>query len=97
MYEQFKNDNRFSNTVINNYSYILGTKDIKDGGGTSNGNTATSDLSNLVQKAIAMAEKGGIRYGQIGKQTASTIDELDAITKTDCSGFIYSLFNIFKY
>lgn len=95
IYDKFINDGKFANDIINEYKYIIGTKDVKDSDGVSSDNTANSDLLNLVKKAIAMAQKAEIKYGQDGRQTASTIEELDAITKTDCSGFVLSLFKVY--
>ena len=97
MYDKFINDDQYTSSQKESYRYILGTKEIKDG---DNPNAITSDstsmdMLNLVQKAVAMAQKGGIKYGSDGRQVASTIDELDSLTKTDCSGLVYSLFKTY--
>lgn len=46
----------------------------------------------MVNKAIAMAEKGGITYSQDGRQLVDTKEKLDTMTATDCSGLVYSLY-----
>lgn len=97
MYEQFKDDDTFTNDVKSNYEYILGTKDIQDSDGNSSVNSASYDILNMVKKAVAMAQKGGIEYAKdgVGRQTASTLEELDALTRTDCSGLVWSLFKTY--
>ena len=97
IYDNFLNNSDMIETIKKNYQYILGTNEVKDGGdGTSsNSSSDSNDVSNMVQKAISMAEKGGIKYCQPDRQLATTIEELDAIEKTDCSGFVYSLFKVY--
>lgn len=97
IYDKFKNNEDTRTATIRNYDYILGTKEVKDGGdGTSsNDSSASNDISNMVQKAISMAEKGGIKYCQPDRQLATTLEELEAMEKTDCSGFVYSLFKVY--
>lgn len=98
MYEQFRNDNTFSNEVKRSYDYVLGTKEIKDGDSTNSSNNSESyDILNMVKKAVAMAQKGGIEYakGGTGRQVASNMEELDSLKRTDCSGLVWSLFKTF--
>lgn len=98
MYEQFKNDDTFTTGVKQNYDYILGTKEIKDGDGqSSSAESASYDIINMVKKAVAMAQKGGIEYAKdgVGRQVASNMEELDALKRTDCSGLVWSLFKTF--
>lgn len=98
MYEQFKNDDTFTTGVKQNYDYILGTKEIKDGDGqSSSAESASYDIINMVKKAVAMAQKGGIEYAKdgVGRQVASNTEELDALKRTDCSGLVWSLFKTF--
>ena len=62
---------------------------------SSNSNSSSDDILKLVQKAVDMAKKDNVAYGSDGRQFASTEEELDAMTKTDCSGFIWSLFKVY--
>ena len=55
----------------------------------------SQEMADMVAKAIAMAEKGGIKYRQTGRQEASTIEGLDAITQTDCSALVGSLYKTY--
>lgn len=49
-------------------------------------------ITEMVEKAIAMAEKGGITYSQESRQLVDTKEKLDTMTATDCSGLVYSLY-----
>lgn len=52
-------------------------------------------ITDMCNKAIAMANAAKIRYGQAGRQTASTVAGLDNMTVTDCSAFVYSMFRTY--
>ena len=96
MYEHFANEGEFSGQDIrDNYNYILGTNEVTYSNGSSSSSSnsnLSADIVSLVQKAVEMSKKGGIAYGSNGRQLASTLQELDSLTKTDCSGFVWSLF-----
>ena len=96
MYDKFMKDDQYASSTKESYKYILGTKEIKDGDNPdATTSTASMDILNMVQKAVAMAQKGGIKYGSEGRQTASNIEELDSLSKTDCSGFVWSLYKTY--
>lgn len=94
IYQKFIKDGKYTNDIVNEYSYVIGTKDVKDSDATGSV-IVSQDLSSLVEKAVAMAQKGGIKYCQDDRQTASTLEELDSMSITDCSAFVYSLFKVY--
>ncbi len=57
--------------------------------------SGNSQISDMIAKAIELANKKNILYRQNGRQTASTIVGLDNITQADCSSFVYSLFKTY--
>ena len=100
MYDGFSEGDTFAGHEIRgNYNYICGTNEIdtskSNNDGTSenaNNGAGSQDMEALCKKAVEMAKKGGVTYGSNGRQLVTTVQELDSLKKTDCSGFVYSIY-----
>lgn len=99
IYEYFEKEGEFAGSEIKeNYQYVLGKNEVKIREGSSNSSSSSSssqvsaDMSGLVQKALELAEKGGVIYCQNERQLVSTVEELNNVKKWDCSSFVYSMF-----
>lgn len=97
MYNYYVEEGEFSGTDIRkNYMYVIGKNEvqIREGTGTNDTSStnASGDMESLVKKAVEMAKEPKIQYSMSGRQTAETMEELNAIKVTDCSGFVHSIF-----
>lgn len=94
IYDYYIEEGEFSGTSIRkNYTYVIGTNDVEIREGT--GSTATGDMAGLVNKAIELAQKGGVIYCQNEREIVTTIEGLDNLKKIDCSAFVYSMYKTF--